>query len=67
MNYELTIRQSFAKLRRILGSNFAGERKGSCKHEHGGEGGLLIGEDGSPKGWPAKETLSSSSWSSSLW
>jgi hypothetical protein len=27
MNYELTIRQSFAKLRRIWGSNFAGEGK----------------------------------------
>jgi hypothetical protein len=41
MNYELTIRQSFTKLRRILGNNFAGERKRSSKHEHGGEGVLL--------------------------
>jgi hypothetical protein len=48
MNYELTIRQSFAKRRRILGSNFAGERKRSNVYEHGGEGGPFIGEEGQP-------------------
>jgi hypothetical protein len=46
MNYELKIRQSFAKLRRILGSNYAGkgrikkcvkrEKRGSFYRRGGG-------------------------------
>jgi hypothetical protein len=45
MNHELKIRQSFAKLRRILGSNYAG--KGRIKSVRlGGEGGGYIGGEG---------------------
>jgi hypothetical protein len=43
VNLELTIRQSFAKLRQIWGSNFAGERKDQAS--------MNMEE----RGWPAKE------------
>jgi hypothetical protein len=57
MNYELQFRQSFAKLRRKLGSNYAREgriqkcvtwRRGTGLYRRGGA---------APKGWPAKEGL----------
>jgi hypothetical protein len=40
MNYELKIQQSFAKLRQILGSNYAG--KGGIKSVRRGRRGLLL-------------------------
>jgi hypothetical protein len=50
MNYELTIRQSFAKLRRIWGSNFAGEGKDQASMNME-ERGPFIGEEGAaPRG-----------------
>jgi hypothetical protein len=49
VNLELTIRQSFAKPRRIWGSNFAGEGRTKCVN-HGGEGGLIWEERAAPLG-----------------
>jgi hypothetical protein len=45
MNYELTIRQSFAKLRWIWGSNYAGEGKNQASMNME-ERGTFIGEEG---------------------
>jgi hypothetical protein len=47
---ELTIRQSFAKPRRIWGSNFAGEGKNQKCVKLGGEGRFYRGGGGSPLG-----------------
>jgi hypothetical protein len=50
MNYELQFRQSFAKLRRILGSNYAREgRIKKCVTWRRGRG-LYRGGGGSPQG-----------------
>jgi hypothetical protein len=48
MNYELTIRQSFAKLRRIWGSNFAGERKNQASMNMEERGAFYRRGEGSP-------------------
>jgi hypothetical protein len=57
MNYELQFRQSFAKLRRILGSNYAREgRIKKCVTWRRGRG-IYRGGGAAPKGWPAKEAL----------
>jgi hypothetical protein len=57
MNYELQFRQSFAKLRRILGSNCAREgRIKKCVTWRRGRG-LYRGGGAAPMGWPAKEVL----------
>jgi hypothetical protein len=56
VNLELTIRQSFAKLRQIWGSNFAGEGKDQEVFEEGEEGSFYRRGRGSPLGeWSVKE------------
>jgi hypothetical protein len=50
MNYELTIRQSFAKLRRIWGSNFVGERRNQANMNMEERGAFYRRGGGSPKG-----------------
>jgi hypothetical protein len=57
MNYELQFRQSFAKLRRILGSNYAREGRIKKCVTWRRERGLYRGGGAAPKGWPAKEAL----------
>jgi hypothetical protein len=60
MNYELLFRQSFAKQRRKLGSNYAREERiNLCVTRRRGRG-LYRGGGAAPKGWPAKEVSSSS-------
>jgi hypothetical protein len=49
MNYELTIRQSFAKLRRIWGSNFAREGKDQASMNMEERGTFYRRGGGSPK------------------
>jgi hypothetical protein len=57
MNYKLQFRQSFAKQRRNLGSNYAREgRIKKCVTWRIGRG-LYRGGGAAPKGWPAKEGL----------
>jgi hypothetical protein len=57
MNYKLQFRQSFAKLRWILGSNYAREgRIKKCVTWRRGRG-LYRGGGVSSKGWLAKEAL----------
>jgi hypothetical protein len=54
MNYELKIRQSFAKLRRILGTNYVG--KGRIKSVRRGRRGILYRRGGgSPLGGAAAQ------------
>jgi hypothetical protein len=50
MNYELTIRQSFAKLRWIWGSNFAGEGKNQASMNMEERGAFYRRGGGSPLG-----------------
>jgi hypothetical protein len=53
MNYELQFRQSFAKPRRKVGSNYAREgRIKKCVSRERGRG--LYRGGGAAKGWPAK-------------
>jgi hypothetical protein len=48
MNYELQFRQTFAKLRQILGSNYAGAGKHQVVCEEGEEGSFYRRGGGSP-------------------
>jgi hypothetical protein len=50
VNLELTIRQSFAKLRQIWGSNFAGEGKDQASMNMEERGAFYRRGGGSPKG-----------------
>jgi hypothetical protein len=57
MNYKLQFRQSFAKPRRKLGSNYAREgRIKKCVTWRRGRG-LYRRGGAAPKGWPTKEGL----------
>jgi hypothetical protein len=53
--------------RRIWGSNFAGEGKDQASMNMEERGAFYRRGWAAPRGWPAKERLSSSFWSSSLW
>jgi hypothetical protein len=50
MNYELTVRQSFNKLRWIWGSNFAGEKRDHASMNMEERGAFYRRGVGSPKG-----------------